>query len=133
MKALLFSLILVFSICFTTHAQSVQTATKSGDAIANSGTSDISMNLQKEKYSLISFQIVITKVSGTFAGTTVLQASNDGTNWQTVGDTTLTHANQTTNSLLWKISSPAYSQYRTHSAGSGTMNATPVAYIRLTK
>lgn len=73
-------------------------------------------------YDGVAIQPVITKVSGTVAGTAVLYESLDGTNYKSTGDT-LTLANATTNTVLWKKVPPAPVFYKITTVGSGTMSA----------
>lgn len=76
-------------------------------------------------------QAQIKKVSGTMAGTTILQYRVDPTfDWVTksaVGDT-LTHTGiTTTKTKIWEIEKPGAPYWRTVSTGSGTMKATAKA------
>lgn len=73
-------------------------------------------------YEGVVIQPVLTKVSGTVAGTVVLYESLDGTNYKSTGDT-LTLANSTTNTVVWKKVSPVPVFYKATTVGSGTMSA----------
>jgi hypothetical protein len=91
----------------------------------------------------ITIQPVITKVSGTVAGTVTLQGSNDGTNYETVptsyvtkylglsssASSTFATSNQTTNTCLFVISGSPFEYYRVSYTGSGTMSATMTAKL----
>lgn len=76
----------------------------------------------------VGIQPVITKVSGTVAGTSILYGSIDGTNYVATGDT-LTNTNVSKNTKIIKLSTPVYRKYRIITTGSGTMSATTAAYI----
>lgn len=62
---------------------------------------------------IITFQTVITKTSGTVAGTATLQGSIDGTNWITVpGTTVYTITDVATQSAGWVVSPSSFATYR---------------------
>lgn len=78
-------------------------------------------------YSTVSIQPVVTKFSGTVAGTVVLYGTVDGTNYVSTGDT-LTLANVTTaQTAIWNVTPNKYYKYKIVGVGSGTMNA----YLRV--
>lgn len=74
----------------------------------------------------ITAQVVATKISGTVAGTLVLQGSMNGTNWTTIGsaasvtDATNTYTFNTT--VRWYY-------YRISWTGTGTMSASTKSYL----
>lgn len=76
----------------------------------------------------VGIQPVITKVSGTVAGTSILYGSIDGSNYVATGDT-LTNTNIAKNTKIIKLTTPVYRKYRIITTGSGTMSATTAAYI----
>ena len=68
----------------------------------------------------ITAQVVVTKISGTVAGTLGLQGSMDGTNWTLIGSATTpadTSATYSFNTIV------AWYYYRTSWVGTGTMSA----------
>jgi starvation-inducible outer membrane lipoprotein len=73
-------------------------------------------------YNAVSIQHVITKQSGTVAGIARLYGSLDGVNYVATGDT-LTLANVTTNTTIWKITNTPYVYHKITVTGSGTMAA----------
>jgi hypothetical protein len=93
------------------------------DTILNAGTEYATLKAQNA-YTVATFQAVVTKISGTVAGTVVLQASLDGINYVSVGADTLTNTNQTTNTHIWTVEPSKYLYYRLKATGSGTMSAT---------
>lgn len=96
------------------------------DTVTNSATNTIVLRV-KGWYKTVVVQPVITKISGTAAGTVTLQGSNDGTNYVTVSSSfsdgqTLTVTNVTTSTKLFKITGSPYAYYRLSYTGSGTMS-----------
>lgn len=73
-------------------------------------------------YNIVSIQPVVTKISGTVAGTVVLYGSLDGINYVSTGDT-LANTNITTNTTIWFVQPSKYLYYRARAVGVGTMAA----------
>ena len=92
-----------------------------GDTVSNSGTLSKTITLTAG-YEGVVIQPVITKLSGTVAGTVVLYESLDGTNYKSTGDT-LTLANATTNTVVWKKTSPIPVYYKLTQGGGSSMSA----------
>lgn len=91
-------------------------------------------------YSEVTVQVVVTKISGTVAGTVVLQGSIDGTNYVTLNhlaqpaaNDTVTNTNVASQSWIWAIGTSKYIYYRVLATGSGTMSATISAKIMVRK
>lgn len=120
MKNLLLLLVVALFASFGVNSQTAMTVS---DTITNTGTEYATLQV-KSSGSIISIQAVVTKLSGTVAGTVILQASNDGLNYVTIGSDTLTLSNVTTNSYLFTVSNHPYIYYRLKATGSGTMSAT---------
>ena len=116
-----------------------------GDTVVNTGVATDSI-IVPYSYANAAFQIVITKVSGTVAGTVLLQGSLDGMNWNSISADTVTATNTATQNFMWeipgrpKVSNSAhiaatvegifyrsdalpYLYYRMQYTGSGTMKA----------
>lgn len=74
-----------------------------------------------------SFTYVVTKVSGTVAGTVILQGTDDGTNWFDLD--TLTLANQATNAKVFLPEKTYYNSYRAKFTTSGTQVSYLVAAL----
>lgn len=123
MKKILFVLTLIFTFAMmNVKAQTLSSFTGT-DTVVNTATVNLTLGV-RGAYDYCAFQVVNTKVSGTPAGTTVLQYSVDGINYvtsTTVGDT-LTNTNQTTNTKIWTLTDPKYPYYRLKTTGSGTMS-----------
>lgn len=127
MKKVFSLLILIIALGFVTHAQSAfhQTASNPTGAVVNTAVDTLTYSLSAS-YSLVSIQPVMTKVSGTVAGTSILQISVNGVNF--VNTDTLTNTNVTTNTVIWeKRTTSKY--FRILSTGSGTMSATVAAKL----
>lgn len=123
MKKLIFLFALV--VLFITSANS-QTATLmplvAGDTVVNTATVNKQIT-STAGYSAVGVQIVITKISGTVAGTTKLQGSLNGTNWEDIGSA-FTHTDVASQAKLFTVTSgDPYTYLRTTSVGSGTMSA----------
>jgi hypothetical protein len=131
--ALLFCLSIV-------NAQTIQmTGTyTTGDTVLNTATKACSLKLAKS-YKQVSIQTVITKISGTVAGTVTLQGSVDGTNYVTVDSAailsnhspfpTYTATNTATQSKVWIVNNSPYLWFKLSYTGSGTMSATLKGYL----
>lgn len=93
-----------------------------GDTVVNTAT----VNKQFRTTAAMSaagVQIVITKISGTVAGTTKLQGSLNGTNWEDIGSA-FTHTDVASQAKLFTVTGGVpYTYLRTTSTGSGTMSA----------
>jgi hypothetical protein len=103
------------------------------DTITNSGTGYVEFTLNSF-YERVSFQPVVTKLSGTAAGTVTLQGSIDGTNFVTVASSYVTAAtmsvtNVTTSTSMLIVTDSPYRYYRLSYTGSGTMSCTLKGYL----
>lgn len=103
------------------------------DTATNTGTTYLQITLSNY-YEKVSFQPVVTKVSGTAAGTVTLQGSVDGTNYVTVNTSyssaqTMSVTNVTTSTALLTVTSSPYRYYRLSYTGSGTMVCTLRGYV----
>lgn len=102
------------------------------DTVTNTGTADLYMTATAP-IGVLGFQLVVTKISGTVAGTAFLQASNDGTNFVEVNSSdSLALTNVATQSYLWTVGreAQAYQYYRILVTGSGTMAASITGYFK---
>ena len=113
----------LFSICLlifglSVNAQKIYTFTGS-DTIVNTATVDVTLTVAGS-YDKGVIQVINTKLSGTGAGTSILQGSVDGTNYIPID--TITHTNVTTSTGVFTLTLPEYPYYRVRSTGSGTMS-----------
>lgn len=133
MKKVLILIALVVGIASTTMAQrATLMPLVAGDTIANTGTVNKSFTTTAG-YSAAGVQIVITKISGTVAGTTKLQGSLNGTNWEDIGSA-FTHTDVASQAKLLTVTGGMpYTYLRTTSTGSGTMSAQVRVYYVLRK
>jgi hypothetical protein len=132
MKKLIFLFALVVGLITTSFAQSATLLPLiAGDSIIDAGTVTKTISTTAG-YSAIGIQPVVTKISGTVAGTVILYYSLDNVNYKSTGDT-LTLANVTTNSAVFaKVTAPA-TYYRVVATGTGTMSARLRLYYVLRK
>ena len=103
------------------------------DTTDNTGTSYITLGVTKW-YNTVTIQSVVTKISGTVAGTVTLQGSIDGTNYTTVDSnfanvTSYVPTNVTTNTKIFVVTGSPYRYYRLSYTGAGTMSASHRGYV----
>lgn len=94
MKKLLFLLIIGLSVSFALHAQSFR-GKIADSTLTNATTASFTIPVTGAK-GTVTFQYVITKTSGTVAGTVILLGTVDGTNYVTLNTYNLTDATVTT-------------------------------------
>lgn len=136
MKKLFALLIAAVTIAFVVPAETkaqvsspVKTTKVSADTTADAATVYVTLTAAPDN--LVSISAVVTKVSGTVAGTVILQGTADGTNWVTIDGDTLTLANQTTNVIVWTVTHNSFYSYRIKHTGSGTQRSIPsLVYVR---
>lgn len=125
-------------MALTTGLASAQTytMTNSGDTIVNTATEACSLKVVNS-YKSVTIHALITKISGTVAGTLTLQGTVDGTTWITVdtasfiteGAATFTATNVASQSKVWIMNGAPYLWYKLSYTGSGTMSATLKGYL----
>lgn len=140
MRKLLILLGLI-AMSFSANAQVVAMKATTGntsDTVTNTGTEVLSTQVNGYN-EVVTVQLTVTKISGTVAGTAILQGSLDGTTWTTLnhasttGNDTITLTNVTTNSAIWVVEPSKYLYYRVSVTGSGTMVARISAKIMARK
>jgi hypothetical protein len=105
----------------------------SSDTTTNTGTSYLTLPTT-QWYNTVTVQSVVTKISGTVAGTVTLQGSNDGINYNTVNASyadavSYSPTDQATNTRIFIITGSPYRYYRLSYTGAGTMSAYHRAYL----
>lgn len=103
------------------------------DTTDNTGTSYVTLPVS-QWYNTIAIQSVVTKISGTVAGTVTLQGSLDGSNFSTVDSnysniTSYSPTNQATNTKVFIVTGSPYRYYRLSYTGAGTMSASHRGYV----
>jgi hypothetical protein len=127
MKKIMFLFALVVSLTISATAQRATLMPfVAADTLTNTGTVTKTI-IFTGGYEGVAIQPVLTKLSGAVAGTIVLYESLDGTNYKSTGDT-LTLANATTNTVIWKKTSPIPVYYRTITSGATTVSAVMRTY-----
>ena len=131
MKKLIFAAAFVFA-AVAANAQVVDmksTSSKATDTVTNTGSEVLTAQVNGYQAD-VTIQAVVTKVSGTVAGTVVLQGSVDGSNYVTLtttalpgGNDTCTLTNTATQSFNYAVGQSKYLYYRVRVTGSGTMVA----------
>lgn len=112
-------MMLLASFVFAQNSPVTMTGTAT---LTNADTVDLTQTV-KGVYGTISFQPVITKYSGTVAGTVLLQGSIDGNNFVDINTDVLTLSNQTTNTKVWTVEGSNYYYYRVRAISTGTLSA----------
>jgi hypothetical protein len=102
-----------------------------GDTITNTGTASKIITVTAG-YNAMGIQVVLTKTSGTAAGTVTLYGSLDGTNYVALGDT-LGGRDAATVSKLFKYDTTPYWKYKVTFTGAGTMVTKWKVYYTLRK
>lgn len=134
MKKILFALAIIMATTVIT-AQHVQAQSSvlvsSTDTLTNADTTTISLPTATGGYYAVGIQAVITRVSGTAAGTAIIQGSLDGTNYVDIGTDTLTLTNQVTNTKIWALTPSVYQYHRVKFISAGTTVLVPKVRYRL--
>jgi len=117
-------LILIFALVgLISNAQSSYKAmTGNADTVTNVETDYVTL-APSLFYGQMTFQAVVTKISGTVEGYALLQVSNDNVNFHDENTDTLSNTNQTTNTKSWVITNNCQKYYRIKFVSAGTMSA----------
>jgi hypothetical protein len=125
MKKYFLALIMLFTMAFMAHAQFAQEITFSGsDTVVNTANVLLTLTLKKD-YETAVFTLTNTKVSGTVAGKTYLQAKCEGSNWTTLDS--LVNTNKAVNYKHFAFTKLPYTNYRFTYTGTGTMSVITAA------
>ena len=124
----LFSISILLLASFYLNAQAIQVMTKSATTMTNSTavTATLQTNAVAEN---VSIQAVVTKSTGTVAGTVAVSASLDGTNYVALSSSTLALSDVATNTAIFPLTKNNYTYYKVTFTGTGTMVATPSASV----
>lgn len=124
MKKVLFA-ILFMSLAVVADCQSFSfTATNPTGAILNTSIDTLTFTSIKD-YLTVGVQPVVTRASGTMAGTVILAGSIDGINYVPLDTLTLTNA--ASNTDVFVVTSPVYNKYRLIMSGATTVTGTMTA------
>lgn len=121
-------LIAVLAFSFA-EAQSAfrQSATNPTGAITNTSTDTMSITLSKG-YSSVSIQPVVTKATGTMAGTARLYYSVNGSNYTVIDSVSLT--NVATQWTIWHVVNKPVRYFRVTVGGATTVTGAATAKIQ---
>lgn len=103
-----------------------QTITNPTGALLNTTPDTMSVFGLKD-YNFVGIQPVITRATGTMAGTAILNVSLDNITWLPVVGDTLTLTNAASNSVIWRFDNPVYNFYRIIVSGATTVTGTASA------
>ncbi len=112
-----------------------QTSTKiplaAGDTITNTGTASKVLQVTTAPSGVV-LHVVLTKLSGTGAGTVQLQQSLDGVNYVNVGSA-FTITNVATQSTVFTVTAPVPQWIKVLATGSGTESVVQTVWYRAPK
>lgn len=131
MKKLLFLLTAVLIAATAISQVSVKLPLAAGDTIVNTGTSSKILQVTTAPSGVV-LHVVLTRQSGTGAGTTVCQGSLDGVNYVTIGSS-YTITNTATQSTVFYVAAPVPQYLKILSTGSGTEAVQQVVWYRAPK
>lgn len=133
MKKILSLIFVVLVVAFSASAQITDLKSSfnlTSDTVTNTATGYLQATALSGAKGVASIQIVITKISGTVAGTITLQGSNDGTNFIALTNTstvpqiaTATATDVASQTFGWTIGLNVWRYYRVSWTGAGTMSA----------
>lgn len=127
MKKIL-SILTLFVLVGITNAQTVSTMVNSASTFTN--TTPVTATLQTQSVcENVTLQAVVTKSTGTVAGTVQVSASLDGTNFVSITSASLALTDVATQSKVFEFTNNNYMYWKVTFTGSGTMVATPAAYL----
>ena len=130
MKKLLFLTALAFAFLPAVNAQQ-RTFSKSADTAIDAAT--VNLTAPSTGYShTTTIVLSVEKVSGTVAGTAIIQGSHDGSNFATISADTLTLANAS-QTKAWSLGEAGYNYYRIKYTTTGTQRSVPRATILFRK
>lgn len=111
---------MLFALVAFAATSSAQVVASTADTLTNTDTASIVKMTNQDAYLCYSMQAVVTKISGTLAGTVQLEGSNDGTNYVETGDS-LTLVDGAVFSGLINTSTKQFKYYRAkvYQSGSG--------------
>jgi hypothetical protein len=125
MRKFLFLLVAVLLIAIDATAQRVEVFRNASgiafDTVSNTGSKALATRKVDLFYDLVAIQVDIEKVSGTVAGTALIQGSLDNSNWVNID--TLSPSNVDSQAFIKVIDQYPYSYLRVSYTGAGTMAA----------
>jgi len=125
MKPIIMFLIAFMSFSIGAFAQSVMIP--ASDTNTNAQTTYVTSYSLPSNTGNFSLQYVGTKISGTVAGTVLLQGSLDGVNYTSVADT-LTLSDQAVNTKIWDVSGSKRIKWRFEITTTGTNKIASTGY-----
>ncbi len=130
MKKYIAILLLVVGFGLTATAQRATTlALAAGDTAVNTGTSTKQLPILTTGYAGAAIQVTLTRNSGAAGGSLVIQGSNDGTSWGTIGSA-FTPTDVASQTAIFQVTAPVPVYLRTLLTGTGTMSVTQtVKYV----
>lgn len=134
-KILYFLSLFVMITAFTQNVQAQTRMTNPNGYVLDTATNTTAEGpvIQLKGYAATSsFSIVLTKISGTVAGTTQLYGSNDGVTYGPIGSAS-TNTDVASQTWTFSQSPKAFLYYKVLITGAGTMSASYKAYAYTSK
>jgi hypothetical protein len=126
MKSFLIPLLACLALDVNAQVAFKHSATNPTGAVVNTGI-DTAKLAAPALYETVKIKVTVTKVSGTVAGTAILQRSVDGVDYAPVLGDTLTLSNVASQYKVFDLPKDGNLFYRVLTTGSGTMSATSKA------
>jgi len=126
----LFSAILIAAMSFGQTEAKVMLASNglAVDTVTNTATETWTLKVPGFQKS-VSVQAVLTKISGTVAGTVTLQGSLNGTSYYPIPSQTYTATDVASQTVIFGLDNSKYLYYRLSWTGTGTMAASARGYL----
>jgi hypothetical protein len=121
MKKFLMILSCVLALCVVGQAQVTTMPLALGDTAVDAGVADKVFEVTAG-YEGVIVQAIVTKISGTVAGTVGLYGSLDGTNYKQIGSD-FTATNVASQTHVFYVTAPVARYLKVVQTGSGTMSA----------
>jgi hypothetical protein len=136
MKNFILMLICAIGLAFASTSESKAqlidlSVSAAEDTLTDAGTSNLTTTIQGQR-SVITFQLSVSRVSGTAAGTAKLQGSINGTNFFDIGSA-YTITNVASQHNVWIVTQSPYTFYRINIVGAGTQVIAPTGKALIRK
>jgi hypothetical protein len=126
----LVTILCLFMLAFSAQAQITSLTVTAADDTLTDADVGYATKTVSGKASAVSFSVLLTRITGTAAGTVVLQGSHDGTNFGTVpGTSTFTMTNVASQVATFSVTPSTFLYYRAAVTTSGTVTLSPTGTV----
>lgn len=112
---------LILSLVIFTGANAQSALQPATDTLTNAATRNLSMKITGSN-NVLTFQLNMTNISGTTAGTAFVQGSLDGVRFTTLKGTDTVTLSNSVLVKTWEVARSNYSFYQIHVIGTGTQS-----------